>query len=149
MKKKILIISTLILMILLTFLNYNVNATGDGAGVQRHRDSSSSSGSILTTSEDTGTYTDSINPDDFHTDVTVSSSGTTMTFVRNILGVINVIGAIVLVATVALLGIKYVTGSLEERAEYKRSMIPIIIGAFLLFSTSTIINIVYSIVSNI
>ena len=145
MKKKILIISTLILMILLTFLNYNVNATGGGAGVQHHRGSSSS----LTVSEDTGTYTDSINPDDFHTDVTVNTSGTTMTFVRNILGVINVVGAIVLVATIALLGIKYVTGSLEERAEYKKSMIPIIIGAFLLFSTSTIINIVYSIVSNI
>ena len=122
MKKKILIISTLILMILLTFFNYNVNAD---------------------------TYADAINPDDFHTDVTVNTSGTTMTFVRNILGVINVVGAIVLVATIALLGIKYVTGSLEERAEYKKSMIPIIIGAFLLFSTSTIINIVYSIVSNI
>ena len=88
---------------------------------------------------------DIINPDDYHVEPSVSSSGEAMDIVKTILGVVNVVGVIILVSTIALLGIKYITGTLEERAEYKKSMIPILIGAFLLFSTSTLINVVYNI----
>ena len=33
-------------------------------------------------------------------------------------------------------------GSVEEKAEYKKSMIPYIIGVFLLLATSTIVGII-------
>ena len=36
------------------------------------------------------------------------------------------------VITLVVLGIKYMVGSIEERAEYKKSMIPYLIGAFLI-----------------
>ena len=45
-----------------------------------------------------------------------------------------------------ILGIKYMLGSASEKAEYKKSMLPYIIGAFLLFSASIIVNIIASIV---
>ena len=37
------------------------------------------------------------------------------------------------VVLVAFLGIKYMLGSAEEKAEYKKDMIPYLVGAFLLF----------------
>ncbi len=35
-------------------------------------------------------------------------------------------------------------GSAEEKAEYKKTMIPYIIGAILIFASTTIVNIVYN-----
>ena len=43
-----------------------------------------------------------------------------------------------------ILGIKYMLGSLEERASYKRSMLPYIVGAVLLFGGVNITSALYS-----
>lgn len=61
---------------------------------------------------------------------------------NKILGAITVIGTIASVATLTILGIKYMIGSVEEKAEYKKSMNPYIIGVFLLLATSTIVGII-------
>ena len=50
-------------------------------------------------------------------------------------------GALIL----AVLGIKYMMGSVEEKAEYKKTMSNYIIGAMLLFGITTIANIFYTI----
>ena len=41
-----------------------------------------------------------------------------------IVGVVMIIGTIIAVATLMVLGIKYMIGSVEERAEYKQTMKP-------------------------
>lgn len=61
-----------------------------------------------------------------------------------ILGYINLIGVIVSVITVTIIGIRYLLGSVEERAEYKKTAIYFLIGAFLIFSTTTIPNLIYN-----
>ena len=61
-----------------------------------------------------------------------------------VLGFIQVIGVIVSVGILMILGIKYMMGSAEEKAEYKKVFIPYIIGAILLFSATTIANAVYN-----
>ncbi len=53
---------------------------------------------------------------------------------KTILGLIQVIGTIIAVAMLMILGIKYMMGSAEEKAEYKKTMLPYIIGAVLLFA---------------
>ena len=65
------------------------------------------------------------------------------------LGVINVCGAVISVITLMVIGIKYMLGSVEEKAEYKKSMGLYILGAALLFSITTIANILYKIGSNL
>lgn len=62
-----------------------------------------------------------------------------------ILGAINVIGVISSVLTLMLIGIKYMLGSIEEKAEYKKTATTYIIGAILVFSATTIPNILYRI----
>ena len=62
---------------------------------------------------------------------------------NTILGLIQVVGIIVSVITLMIIGIKYVVGSAEERAEYKKTMLPYLIGAVMLFGASAIVNMIY------
>lgn len=55
-----------------------------------------------------------------------------------VLGLIQTIGTFIAVGTLMILGIKYMLGSTEERATYKKSMLPYLIGAILLFGAVNI-----------
>ena len=77
-------------------------------------------------------------------------SNSSITDVGNgIITIITTIGSILSVVVLIILGIKYMMGSVEERADYKKTMMPYIIGAALVFAASTIANIVYKIATNI
>ena len=69
--------------------------------------------------------------------------------VNSILGLINVAGIAVSVITLMIIGIKYMLGSVEEKAEYKKTMITYLIGAIMVFSVTTIPNILYKIGTSI
>ena len=80
------------------------------------------------------------------------SSGTSSSFtskVNNVVGVFRLVGSIVSVIVLVALGIKYMFGSVEERAEYKETMKPYIIGAVLVFGISNVTSILYDIGSEI
>ena len=66
-----------------------------------------------------------------------------------VLGAIHTIGAVVAVLVLIGIGIKYLLGSVEEKSEYKQTLIPYIIGAALIFSGTAIPNIIYQIAKNI
>ena len=68
--------------------------------------------------------------------------------VNSIIGVIVTVGVIISAITLCILGIKYMVGSVEERAEHKKTMIPYIIGAVLLFAASSVVGIIANIVQN-
>ena len=73
---------------------------------------------------------------------TVSTTGVE-NFGKAVISVVRVVGIIVAVVILLVLGIKYMTGSAEERAEYKKTMIPYIVGAVLIFASATIVTMVY------
>lgn len=62
---------------------------------------------------------------------------------NSIVGGLKVIGTITSVITLAVIGIKYMTGSVEEKAEYKKTMVPYLIGAVLVFATSNLVQAIY------
>ena len=62
--------------------------------------------------------------------------------VKPVINAISISGVIISVITLTILGIKYMIGSVEEKAEYKTSMMPYLIGCVLLFSGSAIIGII-------
>jgi len=59
-----------------------------------------------------------------------------------VLGFLRNIGAVVSVLGIAILGIRYMLGSLEEKANYKETMVPFIIGIAMTVSITVIITIV-------
>lgn len=91
-----------------------------------------------------------INPDDYKpNDLTASDYQKPFAFARTILNAITITGVVICVVTVMFLGIKYMVGSVEEKAEYKKTMIPIIVGMVMLVCTSTIVSIIYNMVSQL
>ena len=68
---------------------------------------------------------------------------------KTILAVINVVGVVVAVISLSIIGLRYMFGSIEERANYKETMVPYIIGLVMLGGITTIVNIIYNIASNI
>lgn len=68
---------------------------------------------------------------------------------NKIIGGITAVGTVVAVVTTMGMGIKYMIGSVEQRAEYKKTMMPMLIGMILLFGVSWIIKVIYDIMFNI
>ena len=58
-----------------------------------------------------------------------------------VLSAITSIGVVVAIVILAVLGVKYMLGSVEEKAEYKKDLVPYLIGACLLFGISTFVKI--------
>lgn len=67
---------------------------------------------------------------------------------NTILGVISIIGAIISVGSLAIIGIKIMLGSVEEKAQYKQKMVPWVIGATMVFAITTIPSIVYKLTNS-
>lgn len=80
---------------------------------------------------------------------TNTGSDTLETKANNILGIIQAVGVVVSVVMLMGIGIKYMLGSVEEKAEYKETLKPYIIGAFVLFTGTTLPNIIYKITENL
>ena len=66
-----------------------------------------------------------------------------------IFNAITTIGIIVAVITIVIIGIKYMIGSIEEKAEYKKTMIPYLIGVVMIGGISTILKVIVSIVEGL
>ena len=79
----------------------------------------------------------------------LSSNSNLMKLGRNIFSGISIVGIVISVIALMLIGIKFMTGSVQEKAEYKKSMIPYTVGIIFLFCTSTIIGLIANIVKNI
>lgn len=63
---------------------------------------------------------------------------------NKIIGILQTLGIVLSVVILIILGIKYMMGSAEEKAEYKKTMIPYLVGAAFIFLAPTIANVVYN-----
>ena len=67
-----------------------------------------------------------------------------ITYVGNsVIGILQVVGIVLSVIVLIVLGIKYMMGSAEEKAEYKKTMMPYIVGAALIFAASAFAQVIY------
>lgn len=75
--------------------------------------------------------------------ITSSNNNPLVAPTKVILGIIKYVGVAISVGAVIINGIKYVTVSPEGKAEIKKQIIMFVIGAILLFSVTTFIDIIY------
>ncbi len=68
---------------------------------------------------------------------------------KKIVGIIQLIGVVASVIVLILIGIKYMMGSVEEKAEYKKSLMPYIIGCALVFAASVFAQVLYDLFSGV
>ena len=62
----------------------------------------------------------------------------------NIMGMIRNVAAIIAVIIIMVLGVKYMLGSVEEKAEYKKSFVPLIVGIVLVVSATAIASFIFN-----
>ena len=61
-----------------------------------------------------------------------------------IMGLIRNISVVASVIILMILGVKFMLGSVEEKAEYKKSFMPLIIGIILVVSATTIATFIFN-----
>jgi len=158
---KVVVIGVIILICLL--MSNNIYAAGPGGGGNgggfaggslaggSSSSSSSSSGSSSSSSQSSsvtpnGNFTDVLgNVNAYRPSNTIGGTSQLVDKTSIILTAITNVGMIVSVLIPAILGIKYMIGSIEEKAEYKKDMIPYLVGACLLFGVCTFVKILQSI----
>lgn len=67
----------------------------------------------------------------------------TFTIVGKVLGTLRNISVIVSVIVLMVIGLKYMIGSVEEKANYKASMWPYIIGCIVAVAGTTLVDYIY------
>ena len=65
---------------------------------------------------------------------------------KPIVDTISVIGIIISVITLSIIGVKYMIGSVQEKAEYKKTMLSYVIGVIFIVGIITILQIINNIV---
>ena len=70
--------------------------------------------------------------------------GSLETIGGQVITIVSVAGSIIAVIVLVVLGIKYMMGSAEEKAEYKKTLLPYIIGAAFVFAASALAGIIYN-----
>ncbi len=76
-----------------------------------------------------------------------SNLGELETTGNSIINVIAIIGSAASIIFLIILGIKYMLGSVEEKATYKKSLLPYVIGAIFVFGASVIASAIYGAVN--
>lgn len=91
-----------------------------------------------------GSQTD-FNPDYYTKDINSTESHGTDEIAgigKTIIGLIRGAGTVVSVIVLIIIGIKYMLGSVEEKATYKQTLMPYLIGAVFVFGITTILPII-------
>lgn len=61
-----------------------------------------------------------------------------------IMGMIRNVAAIAAVIIIMVLGVKYMLGSVEEKADYKKSFVPLIVGIVLVVAATQIASFIFN-----
>lgn len=89
-----------------------------------------------------------INTNDWKPGLTnsVQNASEFLKFANKIIGGLRIIGSIVSVIALIIIGMKFMLGSVDEKAEYKKTLKPYLIGAVLVFAITTVIGIVQALI---
>lgn len=68
------------------------------------------------------------------------------TMASKVLGIIQTATAILAVILIAVFGFKFVLGSAQEKADYQKSFIPLIVGVVVVFAATSIAKMIFSII---
>ena len=67
------------------------------------------------------------------------------TMANKVLGLIQAATAILAVVLIAVFGFKFVLGSAQEKADYQKSFIPLIVGVVVVFAAVSIAKLIFSV----
>lgn len=75
-----------------------------------------------------------------------SGDATLVQKIGKIMGTIRNVAIIASVIVLMVIGVKYILGSVEEKAEYKKSFMPLIIGIVLVVMATSIASFIFNVI---
>lgn len=97
-----------------------------------------------------GASAGTINPEDFKPgDLTASDTAVAFRQGGTIVKAVIYVGMVISIVMFMALGMKYMMGSIEERAEYKKTLMPMLIGTLMIFSSGLIVSIIWNIMEKV
>lgn len=99
----------------------------------------------------TTTGSGEFNPGDYKPDSTtqVTNGDELAKAGSKIMGTVMSIASVIAVLTFSIIGIKYMLGSVEEKAQYKKTLFPYLVGAIMVFGITSVIQIISAVAGNI
>lgn len=82
-------------------------------------------------------------------DTDVVDAAPLQTIANRILGLIQIASAVAAVVLIAVFGFKFIMGSANEKADYQKSFIPLIVGVVVVFATTSIAKLLFSTFTNL
>lgn len=133
-EKRITLVLTILLITIITLINLSSNSFATSTEI-------STSTEIMVGRVDTNSFKPGeLTEDDY-------SEAFNMT--ATVVGALTTVGIVVAIVGIIILGLKYMMGTIQEKAEYKKTMIPYLIGCILIFCASTIVSIIYGLVTQL
>ncbi len=86
-----------------------------------------------------------VNPNEFSMKTETNAANTVKNFGENMLGIVSTAASVLAVIILIILGVKYMMGSAEEKAEYKKTLLPYVIGAVFVFGAGLIASVIFGI----
>lgn len=95
-------------------------------------------------STESGTNSGIINTDNYKPEITNNTRANSI--ISKVFGVLQIVGGIAIVISIALLGLNNILGSAGEKAQGQGRSIGILIGAIMIFGVSTVAKFILSVV---
>lgn len=93
-----------------------------------------------------GTFAvEKLNPNDYQTTLNPEEATDIFKMGSIVVKVLRNVAAVVAVLVISIIGVRYIVGSAEEKAEYKEIMIPVVVGCIFIASLSGILTLIQSI----
>lgn len=89
------------------------------------------------------------NPDFYEPEDTTGNNTKFIEVGNVVIGTLRLIGTVVSVIALMVIGLRFMLGSVSERATYKETMIPYLIGVVMVFTIPHVLGIVYDLVKGI
>jgi len=84
------------------------------------------------------------NLDDYDPQPSLDNSQTFLAKTAPVLGFIKNVGILTSVVVLSMIGVKYMFSSVEEKADYKKTMFPFVVGCFMLMGVSFLVGMIES-----
>lgn len=89
-----------------------------------------------------------VNPDDYQPETISTADAAPLISIGGfLLSLLRNIGVIIAVIVLSVIGLKYMFGSVEEKANYKQTMVPIVVGAILLMGSSIFVQVIFNVLT--
>lgn len=107
-------------------------------------------GTISQATEPSKASAGTINPQDFKpSELTASDTAVAFRHGGTIVKAFIYVGMVISIVMFMALGLKYMMGSIEEKAEYKKTLVPMLIGTLMIFISGTVVSVIWSIMEKV